>query len=284
MFSNKVTPLDIINKKGKDKITMLTCYDTSFASILDEAGVDIILVGDSLANVVLGMDTTKDISFREMFNHTRAVRKAVKRALVVADMPYKSYQINRRKALYYAEKFIKEAGADAVKLEWFFYCREITRLLVRHKISVMGHIGLTPQTADKLGGFLVQGKNAEKALMLIEEAKALEKAGVFSMVIECVPAKVSKVITETIKIPTIGIGAGSGCDGQVLVLYDLLGLYNKLSPRFVRKFVDLSSLINKAVREFISKVKKNQFPLPQESFSIKEEEFKNFLKLLKKRY
>ena len=157
---------DIMAKKGREKIAMLTAYDFSFASILDEAGIDIILVGDSMANVVLGMSSTKKISFKEMFNHTRAVRGAVKRALVVADMPYVSYQANKKKALYYAKKFVEEAGADAVKLEWFSHCEEITRILIKNNIAVMGHIGLTPQTADKLGGFKVQGKNFQRAFSL----------------------------------------------------------------------------------------------------------------------
>ena len=279
-FRNKKIK-DIISRKGKEKITMLTAYDFSFASILDEAGIDIILVGDSMANVVLGMSSTKDISFKEMFNHTRAVKRAVKRALVVADMPYVSYQINKKRALYYAKKFVEEAGADAVKLEWFSHCEEITRILIKNNIAVMGHIGLTPQTADKLGGFKVQGKDSEKALILIKQADTLDKLGVFSLVIECVPSKVSRLITERVKSLTIGIGAGNSCDGQVLVLYDLLGFYKRIKPKFVREYADLSSIVNKAVTNFISDIKKGSFPSPKESFSINEEESRRLIQILK---
>ncbi|MFH1767966.1 MAG: 3-methyl-2-oxobutanoate hydroxymethyltransferase [Candidatus Omnitrophota bacterium] len=271
-YSDKVSIENLRAKKGKDKITMLTCYDVSFARILDQAGIDIILVGDSMANVVLGLEKTKEVSFKEMFNHTKAVRKAVRRSLLVADMPYVSYQANRKKALYYARKFIEEAGADAVKIEWFKYGREVTKMLVKNKIAVMGHIGLTPQTADKLGGFRVQGKDAKRAEELINQAVILQDAGVFSMVIECVPAKITKLITQRVTVPTIGIGAGEFCDGQVLVLYDLLGLYDKLHPRFVRTYVDLSSLVREKLVEFVSDVKKGTFPSPAESFSISEEE------------
>ena len=283
MSSSRVKIKDIIENKGKEKLAMLTAYDFSFASILDEAGIDIILVGDSMANVLLGMPSTKEISFREMFNHTRAVRKAVKRALVVADMPYVSYQRNRKKALYYAKKFIEEAGADAVKIEWFSHCEEITRVFVKNNIPVMGHIGLTPQTADKIGGFKVQGKNSQKALALIKQAKILDDIGVFSLVIECVPSKISRLITEEIKAVTIGIGAGSFCDGQVLVLYDLLGLYKKIKPKFVRLYIDLSSLINQAVSNFVRDTKNGSFPSKEESFSIKEEEMNALLQVLKRK-
>ena len=279
-FRNKKVK-DIIARKGKDKITMLTAYDFSFASILDEAGIDVILVGDSMANVVLGMSSTKYISFKEMFNHTRAVRGAVKRALVVADMPYVSYQINRRKALYYAKKFVEEAGADAIKIEWFSHCEEITRLLIKNNIAVMGHIGLTPQTVDKLGGFKVQGKDSEKALMLMKEADILDKLGVFSLVIECVPSRVSRLITKRVKSLTIGIGAGNYCDGQVLVLYDLLGLYKRIKPKFVREYMDLSSLVNKTVRDFIRDIREGTFPSQEESFSMKKEELRALIQVLK---
>ncbi len=277
MSSEKLKINDIAAVKGKGKIAMLTAYDFSFASILDKAGIDIILVGVSMANVVLGMDFTKQISFKEMFNHTRAVSKAVKHALVVADMPYVSYQINRKKSLYYAKKFIEDAGADAVKLEWFSHCEEVTRLLIKNNIPVMGHIGLTPQTADKLGGFKVQGRNYEKAVTLIKQAQVLDEIGVFGLVIECVPSKISRMITGKIKAPTIGIGAGSYCDGQVLVLYDLLGLYGKIKPKFVREYIDLSSLVNKTVKDFVSDIKNGAFPSEKESFSIKEEELQKLI-------
>ena len=272
MNSKRLTPEDILTQKGKAKITMLTAYDVSFAEIVDKAGVDIILVGDSLANVILGLERTKEVSFREMFNHTKAVKKAVKHALVVADMPYVSCQVNRKKALYYAKKFMEEAGADAVKLEWFAYCPEITHTLARNNIPVMGHIGLTPQTVDKLGGFRVQGKQIQRARELVKQAKILQDLGVFSLVMECVPYKLAKIITQKLKVPTIGIGAGKYCDGQVLVLYDLLGLYKKMKPKFVRAYLDLYDTIGKAIVKFINDVKKEKFPSLTESFNIDDKE------------
>jgi len=262
---------EIREKKGKEKITMLTAYDYSFAKILDEAGIDMILVGDSLANVVLGMEETKKISFEEMFNHTKAVKKATKFSLVIADMPYVAYQENPQKALFYAEKFIKEAGADAVKIEWFEEAISVTQELVKNKIPVMGHIGLTPQTVDKLGGFKVQGKDYESAKRLIKQAKLFEEGGAFSLVLECIPFQIAKLITEILTIPTIGIGAGPFCDGQVLVLYDVLGLYKKIRPKFVKVYKDLSVFIKEAVTEYIKEVKSLQFPSSSHSFSVSSE-------------
>lgn len=278
---SKVTISDIIARKQGRKISMLTCYDSSFAEILDKTDVDIILVGDSLANVVLGMERTKEVSFKEMLNHTKAVRGAVKRALVVADMPYVCYQKNRKKACYYAKKFMQEAGADAVKLEWFENVKEVTEELIRNKIPVMGHVGLTPQTVDKLGGFRLQGKKAQKALDMIKQAKLIERLGVFSIVIECVPQKVAKLITESVKVPTISIGAGKYCDGQVLVLYDLLGLYKKTTPKFVRVYADLYSVSLKAIEAFTRDVQSGDYPSKNESFSISDEEYEKLKALLK---
>lgn len=283
-FSKKINIEDIASKKGKLKITMLTCYDTSFAVALDEAGVDIILVGDSLANVILGMERTKNVSFREMFNHTKAVKKSVKEALVVADMPYVSYQKNRRKTLYYAKRFIEEAGADAVKLEWFKHCPEAVKMLVKNGIAVMGHVGLTPQTVDRLGGFRIQGKDAYRAQELIKEACLLEELGVFSIVIECVPSRVAKLITDRLKIPTIGIGAGKFCDGQVLVLYDILCLYKRAKPKFVRPYLDLYSKTKDAISKFVNDVRTQEFPASGESFSMKDEEFNRLVELIKKEH
>lgn len=262
---------EIKEKKGKERITMLTAYDYSFAKILDEAGIDMILVGDSLANVVLGMEETKEVSFEEMFNHTKAVKKATKFSLVIADMPYVAYQENPQKALFYAEKFIKEAGADAVKIEWFEEAISVTQELVKNKIPVMGHIGLTPQTVDKLGGFKVQGKDYESAKRLLKQAKLFEEKGAFSLVLECIPSQIAKLITEILTIPTIGIGAGPFCDGQVLVLYDVLGLYKKIRPKFVKVYKDLSVFIKEAVTEYIKEVKSLQFPSSSHSFSVSSE-------------
>lgn len=277
--SNKIT--ELVLKKGKEKITMLTCYDYSFAKILDEAGIDIILVGDSLANVVLGMEHTKDVSFLEMYEHTKAVVKAAKNTLIIADMPYVTYQRNKKKAVYYAKKFVEEAGADGVKIEWFPQCEEVTANLVKNKIPVMGHIGLTPQRVDKIGGFRVQGKDFQSALELVRQAKTLEKLGVFSIVLECIPSQPAQFITRQVNVPTIGIGAGIFCDGQVLVLYDILGLYKKLRPKFVKVYCDLYSLIYKAIKEYIVDVKENKFPKSAHSFTIDKNELNKLEKFYK---
>jgi len=274
MEENKITVQQILSLKGKRKITMLTAYDYPLASLVDKAGIDMILVGDSLANVVLGLDSTTKVGMQEMLHHAKAVTRAVKHALVIGDMPYESYQINSAKSLENAQKFIKEAGCDAVKLEWFDKCPEVTKEIVKAGIPVMGHIGLTPQTADKLGGFKVQGKDAEAASRLIEQALLLEKLGCFSIVLECVPDKIAQMVTQKIKIPTVGIGAGVNCDGQVLVIHDLLGLFDRYTPKFVKKYINLSPLIAKAIEEYRDEVVQGKFPGQEHSFSIKEEELK----------
>ena len=275
----KITVGDITKRKGKAKITMLTCYDYSFAKILDASDIDIILVGDSLANVVLGMEETRHLALSEMFNHTQAVAKGIERALVVTDMPYVSYQRNPKKCVDYAAKFIG-LGAEAVKVEWFSArggsdsggkdCYYVVKKLIKNKIPVMGHIGLTPQTAHLLGGYKVQGRDEKTALNLIKQAKMLQNIGVFSLVLECIPYLLAKRITRELKIPTIGIGAGKYCDGQVLVIYDFLGLYKEKRPKFVRVYKDLSQEIEKAVTLFIKDVKKGKFPSKLESFSEKK--------------
>lgn len=264
----------ILELKNKRKITMLTAYDYPTASLVDKAGIDMILVGDSLANVVLGLESTTQVGMPEMLHHTKAVTRAVKNALVIADMPFNSYQVNPQDAIKNAQRFIEEAKAQAVKLEWFSGCAEVTGQIIKSGIAVMGHIGLTPQTADKIGGFKAQGKDAQSAKNLIEQAKALEKLGCFALVLECVPDKISELITTRLKIPTIGIGAGIHCDGQVLVINDMLGLFERYTPKFVKKYADLSSAILKAVQEFKAEVIQEKFPSPEHSFTIKEEEFK----------
>lgn len=262
----KITVNTIKRAKGLGRISMLTCYDYSFGVILDKAGLDIILVGDSLANVVLGMEETRDISIKEMLNHTRAVAEAAQRSLVVTDMPYKSYQKTPRDCAKNAKRFIS-AGASAVKIEWFKSAPYVIKRLIKNKIPVMGHIGLTPQTAHLLGGYKVQGRGQKEADKLIAQAKLLEKLGVFSLVLECVPYELAREITRSLKIPTIGIGAGKYCDGQVLVLYDLLGLYQKKRPKFVRVYKDLFSDIESTVSVFIRDIKKGKFPARCESFT-----------------
>ena len=273
-MDNKITVDLIVSLKNKRKITMLTAYDYPTGSLVDKAGIDIILVGDSLANVVLGLESTTQVGMPEMLHHAKAVRRGVKNALLIGDMPYSSYQLNPNECLSNAQKFIAEAGCQAVKLEWFDNCPQVTAQIIRAGIPVMGHIGLTPQTADKIGGFKCQGKDAQTAKRLIDQAEELETKGCFAIVLECVPDKIAELITKKIKIPTIGIGAGIHCDGQVLVINDLLGLFDRYTPKFVKKYADLSGLILEAVQSFKNEVIQEKFPAPEHSFTIKEEELK----------
>ena len=272
MEVKKILVNDIRDLKGLRKITMLTAYDYPLAYLVDQAGLDMILVGDSLANVVLGLQSTTEVGMAEMLHHAKAVTRAVKNALVIGDMPFESYQLNPEAAVKNARRFIEEAKCDGVKLEWFERCLEVTEKIIKAGIPVMGHIGLTPQTADKLGGFKVQGKDAEAALRLIKQAQDLEKAGCFSIVLECVPDKIAEIITQKLKIPTIGIGAGVHCDGQVLVIHEALGLFDRYTPKFVKKYIDLSALILKAIKDYKNEVIEGKFPDKEHSFSIKEEE------------
>jgi 3-methyl-2-oxobutanoate hydroxymethyltransferase len=274
MMPEKISVRDILALKNSRKITMLTAYDYPLASLVDRCGIDMILVGDSLANVVLGLSSTTEVGMPEMLHHAKAVTRAVKRALVIGDMPYESYQVDPAQSVANARRFIQEAGCDAVKLEWFDKCLEVTESVIKAGIPVMGHIGLTPQTAQKLGGFKVQGKDAEAAGRLIGQAQALERLGCFSIVLECVPDKIAQIITEKLKIPAIGIGAGIHCDGQVLVTHDLLGLFERFSPKFVKKYARLSEEILKAVQEYRDEVSSGKFPGPEHSFSIKEGELR----------
>ncbi len=258
--------------KDKRKITMLTAYDYPVAYLVDTAGIDMILVGDSLANVVLGLNSTTEVGMNEMIHHAKAVSRAAKNSLVIGDMPYESYQVHPEEAVRNSRRFIEEAGCQAVKLEWFENCLAVTEKIIESGIPVMGHIGLTPQTADKLGGFKVQGKDAEAAKKLIEQAKALERKGCFSIVLECVPEKLAQIITKEINIPTIGIGAGKYCDGQVLVINDMLGLFQRYTPKFVKKYANLSELITQAVLEYKKEVSEGSFPGEEHAFKIKKEE------------
>jgi 3-methyl-2-oxobutanoate hydroxymethyltransferase len=274
MEQKKITIQDILGLKNRRKITMLTAYDFPLASLMDKAGIDMILVGDSVANVVLGLDSTTKVGMTEMIHHSKAVTRAVKYALVVGDMPYESYQVNPKGAVKNAQRFIDEAKCDAVKLEWFDKCLEVTAEIIKAGVPVMGHIGLTPQTADKIGGFKVQGKDAAAAKRLIEQALALEELGCFSIVLECVPEKLAELITKKLKIPTIGIGAGLYCDGQVLVTHDMLGLFERFTPKFVKKYINLSPLILEAIEQYKKEVTQQKFPGPEHSFTIKPEELK----------
>lgn len=274
MEGKKITVQDIISFKGKRKITMLTAYDYPLASLIDRAGIDMILVGDSLANVVLGLESTTQVGMQEMLHHAKAVTRAVKQALVIGDMPYGSYQVKPEDSVENAQRFISEAGCDAVKLEWFDRCLEVTEKIIKADIPVMGHIGLTPQTAQELGGFKVQGKDAQAAKNLIQQAINLERLGCFSIVLECIPDKIAEIITRKLRIPTIGIGAGKYCDGQVLVIHDLLGLFERFKPKFVKQYINLGPLIQKAIEEYKNEVLELKFPFPGHSFTIKEEELR----------
>ncbi|MCA9401028.1 MAG: 3-methyl-2-oxobutanoate hydroxymethyltransferase [Candidatus Omnitrophica bacterium] len=255
-------------KKEHDLIVMLTAYDYPTARILDQHGVDLILVGDSLANVALGLDSTKEVGMFEMLHHAKAVRRGVREALVIGDMPYESYQLDINSAVKHARSFIQEAGCDGVKVEWFDSCLEVVQRLREDGIPVMGHIGLTPQTAEQLGGFKVQGRDLDSAQALLANARALQTAGCFSLVLECVPSELAALITEKVSIPTIGIGAGNACDGQVLVTQDILGLYDRFKPKFVKTYAQLSDQIGAVIDQFSVEVKSRAFPSVKESFTM----------------
>jgi 3-methyl-2-oxobutanoate hydroxymethyltransferase len=262
-------------KESGERIAMLTAYDWPTALLLDRAGIDVLLVGDSVGNNILGYESTIPVTMEEMIHHTRAVRRGVKRALLIGDMPFLSYQVSAEQALANAGRFLKEGGADAVKLEGGAEMADIINLLVRRGIPVMGHIGLTPQRAAQLGGLKVQGRDEETAQKLLNDAKILEEAGVFSLVLEAVPWALAKLITERVKIPTIGIGAGPYCDGQVLVVTDMIGLSVGISPKFSKRYTNVAAEIERAAKEFISEVKSGKFPTIEEhSFKISEEVLK----------
>ena len=267
-MQKRKTVADILNmKKAGDKITMLTAYDAAMASMLAAADVDVLLVGDSLGMVVLGYDSTVPVTMDEMIHHAAAVRRGAPAAFVVGDMPFGSYQSGARDAIINGGRFLKEAGCDAVKLEGGLEVCETVTALIRAGISVVGHIGLTPQTATQLGGYKVQGRDIESARKMIEEARGLEKAGVFALVLECIPDELGKIISEEIDIPTIGIGAGVYCDGQVLVTNDLLGMFDKFVPSFVKSYCRLAPTIKEAVSDYTSEVRSSTFPDREHSFS-----------------
>jgi 3-methyl-2-oxobutanoate hydroxymethyltransferase len=262
---DKITVPAIKDRKGKEKITMLTAYDYAFAGILDAVGIDVILVGDSLGNVMLGYANTLPVTVDEIIHHTKAVAKAAKRSLVVIDMPFMSYQESIEQARRNAGRMIKESGAECVKLEGGTRMKDVISALVDIDIPVMGHIGLTPQSVHRMGGYKVQGKGAAEQ-MLIDDAKAVEEAGAFSVVMEGIPREVAKKITDMLTIPTIGIGAGPDCDGQVLVLHDVLGMMGQFRPKFVKTYANLREQIEKAVKEYIEEVTNGTFPDDSHSF------------------
>jgi 3-methyl-2-oxobutanoate hydroxymethyltransferase len=253
-------------KKKKERIAMLTAYDYASAGILDESGIDIILVGDSLGMVVLGYETTLSVTMDEMIHHTKAVCRATHRAMVVGDMPFLSYQVSPDEAIYNAGRFLQEAGAHGVKIEGGREMAEITKRISSVGIPVMAHIGLTPQSVHQFGGYRPQGKEKESAKRILEDARILEEAGAFAIVLECVPAALAKKITQTLTIPTIGIGAGADCDGQVLVINDMLGMFERFTPRFVKKYANLNKEMKKAIRLYSDEVKAGIFPAEEHSF------------------
>ena len=263
-------------KARRQPIAMITAYDAPSGRLADAAGADVILVGDSAAMTVLGHDSTVPATMDEMIVLTRAVNRGALRPLVVADMPFGSFQVSDEAAVENAIRFLKEAGADAVKVEGAGATLSRVQALVGAGVPVMGHIGLTPQSATMLGGFKAQGRTAEKAQRLYEDAHALQAAGVFSLVLEAVPAPVAARITESLRIPTIGIGAGVDCDGQVLVWHDLLGLYQGGSPRFVKQYADLATEIERAVSTYVAEVRERRFPEEQHTYSMPDEELELF--------
>lgn len=271
-MNKKFTVKSFQNAKNKgEKISMLTAYDFTTAQLLDGAGVNSILVGDSLGMTMLGYETTLEVTMDDMIHHTKAVSRGVKQALIIGDMPFMSYHISIEETLRNAGRFIKEAGAHAVKLEGGYEMVEKIQALVAAKIPVVGHLGLTPQSVNMFGGFKVQGKSAEQAQKIIDEARALEEAGVFAIVLECVPSALAKIITGKINVPTIGIGAGKDCDGQVLVIQDILGMYQGLQPKFVKRYKETGADIIEATQTYIKEINEGSFPAEEHTFSIKDD-------------
>lgn len=263
----RVTTQTVVDMKHRgEKISMLTAYDYSMARIVDAAGIDIILVGDSASNVMAGHETTLPITLSQMMYHTSCVVRGAERALIVADMPFMSYQNTTKEALISAGKMMKEAGAHAVKLEGGAFIVDTVKKIVGAGIPVMGHLGLTPQSIYKFGTYKVRATEEDEAARLIEDAASLEEAGAFALVLEKIPAKLARKVTEMVSIPTIGIGAGSSCDGQVLVLHDLLGLNKDFNPRFIRRYADLSTIMTDAVQNYIKDVKSSAFPNENEQY------------------
>ena len=278
----KVTTLTFRQKKERgEPLTMLTAYDYPTAMAMDRAGVDSILVGDSLAMVVLGYENTLPVTMDEMLHHARAVARGATGALLIGDMPFMSYQVSVDDALRNAGRFLQQGGMDAVKLEGGRERADAVRAIVNAGIPVMGHLGLTPQSVNQLGGFRAQGKTASAAKRLLEDAQILEEAGAFSIVLEAVPARLAEYISRKISIPTIGIGAGAGCDGQVLVTHDLLGLFERFTPKFVRQYANLHETMNKAFKEYIDDVAAKRFPAVEHTVEMTDDEWDVFQKELK---
>ena len=266
-MEKKVTVPEIRKMKERgEKITALTAYDYSFARILDQAGIDILLVGDSLGSVIQGQENTLSVTLDDMIYHTKAVARGRQRALLVADMPFLSFQVSAEEAKRNAGRFVKEAGAEAVKLEGGMRILQTVEALVHTGIPVMGHVGLTPQSIHQFGGYKVQGKEEGAREAILQDALGLEAAGAFAVVLEGIPMNLAGEITQRLSIPTIGIGAGVNCDGQVLVVHDMLGMFDMYTPKFVKKYADLKTVMTGAVEKFIAEVREQKFPDKQHSF------------------
>ncbi len=277
----KITTHSLRAKKTRgEPITMLTAYDYPTALAIDRAGVDAILVGDSLGMVVLGYENTLPVTMEAMLHHCRAVARGAKTAHLIGDMPFMSYQVDVKEAVRNAGRFLQEGGMDAVKLEGGREMAATVEAIVAAGIPVMGHLGLTPQSVHKLGGYKTQGKSAEAARRLVEDAHQLEEAGCYAIVLEAVPDRVAELISHRIGLPTIGIGAGAGCDGQVLVTHDLLGLFDRFTPKFVKKYANLHAEMARAFAEYLADVQAHQFPAPEHSHPIDDEEFRMLLDAL----
>jgi 3-methyl-2-oxobutanoate hydroxymethyltransferase len=270
-------------KRRGEKIVMLTAYDAPAALLADEAGVELILVGDSAAQVMLGHESTIPVTLDEMIFITRAVTRTARRPLVIGDMPFGTYEVSDEQAVTSAIRLVKEGGADLVKLEGAGRMVSRVRAIAESNIGVMAHVGLTPQSATKLGGFRAQGRNADAALKLHEDALALQEAGAFALVLEAVPSPVATRITESLEIPTIGIGAGAGCDGQVLVWHDLLGMYHGHTPRFVKRYAEIADEIGAALGEYVAEVRSGAFPEEQHTYTIPDDELARFESSLSER-
>lgn len=269
-MKNTVVTLQNAKDNG-EKVTMLTAYDYSMAKLIDEAGINMILVGDSLGMVMLGYEDTLSVTMEDMIHHTRAVARGAKDAFVVADMPFMSYQTSVYDAVYNAGRLMKEGRAQAVKLEGGREVAEQIQAITKASIPVVGHLGLTPQSLNAFGGFKVQGKSEEAARKLLEDAKIIEEAGAVAIVLECVPAKLAELISKQVKVPIIGIGAGAGCDGQVLVYQDMLAMFGDFKPKFVKQFAPIGDLMKEAFAKYIEEVKTGAFPAQEHTFAISDE-------------
>ena len=275
MNAQKVTVLEVQQaKEAGRKLAMMTAYDYPFGLLADEAGMDIVLVGDSLGMVVMGLEGTVEVTMEDMIHHTRAVVRGCKSPLIVGDMPFMSYNVSIPEAIRNAGRLMKEGGCDAIKLEGGVHFAPTVEAIVKAGIPVQGHIGLTPQTASALGGFKMQGRDAAAAWQIIEDARALAAAGAFSMILEAVPAPLGKLVAEAVAVPVIGIGAGSDVDGQVLVTHDMIGLFDRFVPKFVKQYVNIRTIILDALAAYKKEVQEVKFPAPEHSFKMPEDVLK----------